>query len=57
MTQKKPKLLAFLDFPELVRKAEDKQWVSANSKEGQVILQKFFQPNEEGKVANYHLPE
>ena len=41
----------------LIRKVEDKQWVLANSKEGQAILQEFFQPNEEGKVANYHLPK
>lgn len=41
----------------LIRKVEDKQWVSANSKEGQAILQEFFQPNEEGEVAVYHLPK
>ena len=41
----------------LIRRVEDKQWVSANSKEGQAILREFFQPNEEGEVAVYHLPE
>lgn len=41
----------------LIRKAEDKQWVSANSKEGQAILQEFLQPNENGKVAKFCLPK
>ena len=41
----------------LIRRVEDKQWVSANSKEGRAILQESFQTNEEGEVAVYHLPK
>jgi len=41
----------------LICTPEDNKWVSANSKEGQAILQEFFQPNAKGEVAHYCLPE
>lgn len=40
----------------LIRKVEDKQWVPANSKEGQAILEEFLRPNENGRVANFCVP-
>jgi hypothetical protein len=41
----------------LICKPEDNKWVSANSKEGQAILQEFFQPNQDGQVAIYYPPD
>ena len=41
----------------LICKPEDNKWVSANSKEGQAILQEFFQPNAKGEIAHYCPPE
>ncbi|GAI45666.1 unnamed protein product, partial [marine sediment metagenome] len=41
----------------LICKPEDNKWVSANSKEGQAILQEFFQPNAKGEITHYCPPE
>jgi hypothetical protein len=41
----------------LIRRVEDKQWVPADSNEGQSILRKLFIPNEKGEVAHYCPPD
>lgn len=41
----------------LIRRVEDKQWVSANNVEGQAILREFFLPDAEGQTAIYLPPE
>ncbi|MFZ0034524.1 MAG: hypothetical protein WAK60_06000 [Sedimentisphaerales bacterium] len=41
----------------LIRRVKDKQWVPADSNEGQAILRELFHPNENGEVAHYCPPE
>jgi hypothetical protein len=41
----------------LIRRVNDKQWVPADSNEGQAILRELFLPNENGDVAHYCPPE
>jgi hypothetical protein len=41
----------------LIRRVDDEQWVSADSNEGQAILNELFHPNKNGEVAHYCPPE
>jgi hypothetical protein len=40
----------------LVKRVEDKDWVSADSPEGQAILQEMLRPNERGQTPIYQTP-
>lgn len=41
----------------LIRRLEDEKWFAANSKEGRVIIENAFRPNESGEHARYCPPE